>query len=90
VHGRAENEQIRLKEVFLYGVHIVSNGTFGDRFGCLAVPAGKAIPAKLNVVFNQMDLFDPAIRNFRNDTFNGRIDEHIGRFSFSRASVNGK
>lgn len=49
-------------EILVNLVHVVPNGARRNRAACLAVSANKAVLAEPNVVINEMDLFDVALR----------------------------
>ena len=93
MYRRAENEQIRLEDIFPYDVHIISYDAGCNRYdaGCnrvfgLTVPASQAIFAELDVVIDQMQFFDITVRGLGFYSLDGLSDQNISCLTFSRTT----
>jgi hypothetical protein len=71
-------------------VHTIPYRASSHRLFRFALSAGKTILAELNVMFNQVYLFNIAIRVLGFGTLYCLVDQSVGCFTLSRASYNRK
>ena len=88
MHGCAKNKRIGLEDIFPDGVHIIAYGAVCHRAFGLAVPAGQTILAVLNVVIDQVQLFDITLRGSGLYALDRLVDQCIGCFTFAGAAHN--
>ena len=79
------NKRIRFEDILTYVIHIIPYGASSKKRVCFVLPAGETILTKLDVMHNQVYLFNIVVLCFGHGTFYCLAHQGINGFTFSRA-----